>query len=57
MRPVLTLRMIPRQKEKQKKKMDKQKGAKLEICKEGLMPQLIKEDEEDDKDNDNDEEW
>jgi hypothetical protein len=43
--------------EKQKKRVDKRKGAKLEICREGSMPQLVKEDEEDDDDEDKDEEW
>ena len=43
--------------EKQKKKVDKRKGAKLEMCREGSMPQLIKEDEDEDEEEDKDEEW
>ena len=43
--------------ERQRKKVDKRRGVKLEMCREGSMPQLIKEDEEEGEDNDRDEEW
>ena len=37
--------------------MNKQKGAKLRVCRDGSMPQLIREDEEEVEDKDKDEEW
>ena len=43
--------------EKQKRKTDKWKETKLRVCRDGAMPQLIKEDEEEDEDGNRDEEW
>ncbi len=43
--------------EKQKRKMNRQKETKLRVCRDGAMPQLIKEDEDEDEDENRDEEW